>query len=139
MGRWLLTHEWTFLQLPIFCQCQYSHENVVSLMATPAQSFLDTYHDQIKELKHSFMIYVKSLCASDLSSKSGNQCDVAPTRLLMTNDGCPILPAPWKGSEYKKKELEEWFMLYVGQHYSMLTILSPSHYLSAYRTGQQWS
>jgi hypothetical protein len=76
-------------------------------MATPARSFLDTYHDQIKELKHSFMSYVKSLHASDLGSRSGNQCDVAPTRLPMTNNGFPILPAPWKGSEYKKKELEE--------------------------------
>ena len=94
-------------------------------MATPARSFLDTYHDQIKELKRSFMSYVKSLHASDLGSRSENQCDVTPTRLPVTNDGFPILPTPWKGSEYKKKELEEWFMLYVGQHYSMLIMLSP--------------
>jgi hypothetical protein len=94
-------------------------------MATPARPFLDTYHDQIKELKRNLMSYVKSLRASDLGSRSGTQCDITPTRLPMTNDGFPILPAPWKGSEYQKKELEEWFILYIGQHYSMMTILSP--------------
>jgi hypothetical protein len=62
------------------------------------------------------MSYVKSLHASDLGSRSGTQCDVTPIQLLMTNDGFPILPAPWKGSEYQKQELEEWFILYIGQH-----------------------
>jgi len=57
------------------------------------------------------------------------QLNTTQTRLPMTKDGFPILPTPWKGSQYKKKELNEWFMLYVGQHYSMIT--SYSTYLHA--------
>ena len=54
-----------------------SHENVASLMATPAQSFLDTYHDHITELKRNFMSYVKALRASDLASRSAMQHNTA--------------------------------------------------------------
>src|SRR6202789_969315 len=122
------------------CQClanadaDHSHEHVASLMATPARPFLNTYNDAITELKCNFMSYVKALRASDPASRSATE-----TRLQMTNEGFPILPTPWKGSEYKKKELEQWFMLYVGQHYSMMTSYSTNHYLSACRTSQQWS
>jgi hypothetical protein len=94
----------------------HSHENVASLMTTPARSFLNTYHDNITELKRNFMSYVKALRAS---GKSATQCDITP-RLQMTKDGFPILPTLWKGSQYKKKELEEWFKIYVGQHYSTI-------------------
>ena len=119
-----------------------SHENIASLMATPARSFLETHHDRITELKRTFMSYVKALRASDLASRSAMQPAMQPTtdtRLLMTKDGFPILPTPWKGSQYKKKELEEWFILYVGQHYSMMTSYSTNHYLSPCRTSQQRS
>jgi hypothetical protein len=117
----------------------HSHENVASLMTTPARSFLDTYHDTITELKQNFMSYVKALHASDIAARSATQCDVTPSRLHLTKDGFPILPTPWKGSQYKKKELEEWFQLYVGQHYSMRTSYSTNHYLFACRISQQWS
>ena len=60
------------------------------------------------------------------------------TQLLIPKDGFPILPTPWKGSQYQKKELEEWFILYVGQHYSMMTSYSTNHYLSPCATSQQW-
>lgn len=114
----------------------HSHENVASLMGTPARSFLDTYQNQIMELKRNFMSYVKSLRAADIGSRSAT---VTQTRLQMTDDGFPILPTPWKGSQYKKKELEEWFILYVGQHYSMITSIPRSGYSSACRISQQWS
>jgi len=122
------------------CQCladadaDHSHEHVASLMATPARLFLNTYHDAITELKWNFMSYVKALCALDPASRSATE-----TRLQMTKEGFPILLTPWKGSQYKKKELEEWFILYVGQHYSMMTSYSTNHYLSACRTSQQWT
>lgn len=97
-----------------------SHENVASLMATPARSFLDTYHDHTTELKRNFMSYVKALRASDVAAMQHNTATIQ-TRLPMTQDGFPILPTTWKGSQYRKKELEEWFMVYVGQHYSKMT------------------
>jgi hypothetical protein len=108
-------------------------------MATPARSFIDTYNNEITELKRHFMGYVKALRASDIASRSAAQGDSMQIRLEMTSDGFPILPTPWKGSQYKKKELEEWFKLYVGQHYSMITSFSMSCYLSACRTSEQWS
>jgi len=132
MVGWLLMHEW--LLMPCWCitnaNANYSHENVTSLMATPAWSFLDTYHDHITEVKQKFMSYAKALCALDLASRSAIQLNTTQTWLPMTKDGFPILPTPWKGSQYKKKDLEEWFMLYVGQHYSMITSSSTNHYLS---------
>jgi hypothetical protein len=82
-------------------------------MATPARSFIDTYNNEITELKRHFMGYVKALRASDVASRSAAQGDSTQIRLEMTSDGFPILPTPWKGSQYKKKELEEWFKLYV--------------------------
>ena len=85
------------------------------MMTTPARPFLDMYHNNITELKRNFMTYVKGLRAT-----SATPSDVTPSRLQLTKDRFPILPALWKGSEYKKKELEEWFKLYVGQHYSMV-------------------
>jgi len=111
----------------------HRHENVASLMTTtPARSFLDMYHNNITELKRNFMIYIKGLRAT-----SATPSDITPSRLQLTEDGFPILPVPWKGSEYKKKELEEWFKLYVGQHYSMLlTCYSTNHYLSPCRASQ---
>src|SRR3979490_2402162 len=78
----------------------HSHENVASLMGTPARSFLDTYQNQIMELKRNFMTYVKSLRAADIGSRSAT---VTQTRLQITDDGFPILPTPWKGTRYKKK------------------------------------
>jgi hypothetical protein len=110
----------------------HRHENVASLMTTtPARSFLDMYHNNITELKRNFMTYIKGLRAT-----SATPSDVTPSRLQLTEDGFPILPSPWKGSEYKKKELEEWFKLYVGQHYSTLTCYSTNHYLSPCRASQ---
>ena len=38
----------------------------------------------------------------------------------------------------QEEELEEWFKLYVGQHYSMITSFLMSCYLSACRTSEQW-
>src|ERR1700690_1334733 len=110
----------------------HSHKNVASLMTTtPARPFLDMNHSNITEIKRNFMTYVKGLHAT-----SATPSDVTPSRLQLTEDGFPILPAPWKGSEYKKKELEEWFKLYVGQHYSTLTCYSTNHYLSTCRASQ---
>jgi hypothetical protein len=85
------------------------------------------------------MSYVKGLRTSDLTSRSALEPNTTLTRLTMTNDGFLIIPTLWKGSQYKKKELEEWFILYVGQHYSMLTSYSTNHYLSVCRTSKQWS
>jgi hypothetical protein len=75
-------------------------------MATPAQSFIDTYYNEITELKHHFMGYVKALRASDIASRSAVQGDSRQIQLVMTSNGFPILPTPWKNSLYKKKELE---------------------------------
>jgi hypothetical protein len=69
--------------------------------------------------------YVKGLNALDhtsrsaIASRSAVQHNTTFLQLKMTNDGFPILPTPWNVSQYKKNELEEWFMLYVGQHYSV--------------------
>jgi hypothetical protein len=52
-----------------------SHEHVSSLMATPARSFIDTYNNEITELKRHFMGYVKALCASGIASRSAAQGD----------------------------------------------------------------
>jgi len=57
--------------------------------------------------------------------------------------GFPILPTPWERItiQEKKKELEEWFMLYVRQHYSYdkrSYSTKPITYLHA-ETSQQWS
>ena len=68
-----------------------------------------------------------------------HQGDSTQIWLEMTSDGFPILPTPWNGSQYKIKELEEWFKLYIGQHYSMITSFLMSCYLSACRTSKQWS
>src|ERR1700690_401686 len=95
------------------------------MTTTPAQSFLDMYHNNIMKLKRNFMTYIKGLRAT-----SATPSDVTPSRLQVTEDGFPILPAAWKGSEYKKKELEVWFKLYVGQHYRTLSCYSTNHYLS---------
>jgi hypothetical protein len=84
-----------------------------------------THYDQVQELKQNFMTYLKSLCASDLTaSQSAMQC--APSQVLpMMNDGFPILPSAWNRSQYKKQQLEELFILCVGQHYSAENFTGP--------------
>ena len=96
-----------------------SHDHMADLMATPAQSFLETYHSVVTELKRNFMTYVKALLTPDITSTAmATQHKEKLSRLPKTNDGFLILPTPWNASPYTKKELEVLFTLYVGQHYS---------------------
>jgi hypothetical protein len=99
-------------------------------MATPGRSFIDTYNNQVTEMKRNFMSYVKLMRGPIIGLGPTTQCTQKPVQLAMTKNGFPTLPMAWDVSKYNKKELEQWFTLYLGQHYSMFSYSSSnSHHL----------
>lgn len=118
------------LPTPLPPRPRTSHEHVANLMGIPARPFMADNDDELQEIKRKFITYVKALTLSgdDCQGPIDSELPIKRKNALpLTADGYPILPVPWNGSQYKKRELEELFILYVSQHYSMslLCIIHP--------------
>jgi hypothetical protein len=110
---------------------------MAEMMSAPARPFVNTYKDEVHEMKRLMLAYVKALRLSPnpgVPVPTGTSPDsVVPAgtsnqsakfqSLPMTEAGFPILPVPWIPGNYTKDDLERLFTLYLGQHYSMCEII----------------
>jgi hypothetical protein len=93
-------------------------------MAVPANTFLDSYKDEVKQMKRHLLDYVKMLQTilhPEVPQFTGttDTAQKKKTTLNITADGFPILPTPWRPEDYTKQESEDLMQNYLGQQYSM--------------------
>jgi hypothetical protein len=90
-------------------------------MGVPAASFLESYPDDVKNMKLSILNYVKALRTkkgqSDVPFGIGNDEEQPKVVLDTTTDGYPILPRPLPSEKWSKRQWEHLFKTYVGRHY----------------------
>jgi hypothetical protein len=98
-----------------------SFDRIAELMGVPSTTFLDTYQDNVQHMKLSFLKYVKALQSKQrhpaLPFGIGNDPDEPKVVLESTGGGYPILPIPLPSQNWKKKDWEDLFTMYMGRHY----------------------
>lgn len=91
-------------------------------MGVTSSTFLDTYPDEIQQMKLLMLKYVQTLRTwleqGEVPFGIGNNKHLPKTVLKMTDNGYPILPIPIPSSLWVKRDWEDLYTLYMGQHYS---------------------
>jgi hypothetical protein len=96
------------------------HDHIADLAGVPGRSLVDTYSNEISQMKRCVVDYVKMLRATaNPLMPVPLVTEVQHIPLKIANDGFPYLESSFHQTKYKKKELEQGFYLYVGQHYKL--------------------
>lgn len=98
-------------------RCAPSHDQMCDLMGVNAQSFETRNSAKVMELKRLIIDHVKALHAllHPAIAQSDAVSDVVS--IPVGEDSFPLVLMPWNGEVYTKKQLEELFRAYLGQHY----------------------
>ena len=100
------------------------HDQIAELMGIPGKTFIATYKDEVQQMKHMALEYVKYLkTVMTSATQVGIDGQPIPTtgfKLAVTEDGFPIVPVPWDPTAYSKQQLEELFSEYMTTQYSKL-------------------
>jgi hypothetical protein len=90
------------------------------MMGVNVHPFQEKFKDMVDQVKRSMLHYVKNLlvAAGEREFAEGDESDLMPPIMNMTESGLPILPDPnaWQGQV--KKTIEPFLQMYLGQHYS---------------------
>jgi len=94
-------------------------------MCVSSASFLETYSEEVHNMKLSILKYVKALQTKqshpDLFFSTGNDNGLGragPKIILeISPDGYPILPILLPSQSWNKQDWEQLFTMYMGQHY----------------------
>jgi hypothetical protein len=101
----------------IYCR----FDRVAELMGVPSAPFTDTYSADVRKMKVLFLNYVKALQTKqsypELPFGVGNGRKRPQFVLETTQDGFPIIPVPMGSENWRKRDWEDLFTLYMCQHY----------------------
>ncbi|KAM6490263.1 hypothetical protein JOM56_014240 [Amanita muscaria] len=98
-----------------------SHDHIADLMSVAAQPFLEVYKDNVTNMKRQLMEYMRTLWPP------ANPILREAVIFNISEDGFPILPVSWDGLKHNKDKLEQYFKLYLSQHYKLATNYGSQH------------
>lgn len=104
-------------------------DRIAELMGIPLALFLDTYPDDVKNMKLSIMNYMKAVRTRQthpklpfsISKNTGHP----KIDLQITPAGYPILPVPLPSGNWGKRDWENLFTMYMGKHYGRVPFMWP--------------
>jgi hypothetical protein len=100
----------------------YSHDNMGDHMSLLTRPFIQTYEDDVKNMKRNLLAYMKTLRAladpNVLTFPTPAMKKAEQVSVKMTPNGSPILPDLADIQSYNKQALEDLLALYLGHHYS---------------------
>lgn len=127
MGSWLLTRMSLLDAVHVGRLILGRFDCIAELMGIPSAPFLETYPDDVKNLKLSILNYMKAVRAkkshADILFGIGNDGRWPNLVLESTPDGFPIIPTPLPSDTWRKKDWEELFTMYMGRHYCRVQFL----------------
>ncbi|KAM6500775.1 hypothetical protein JOM56_003789 [Amanita muscaria] len=97
------------------------HDHIADLMSVAAQPFLEVYKDNVTNMKRQLMEYMRTL------RPPANPILREAVIFNISEDGFPILPVSWDGLKHNKDKLEQYFKLYLSQHYKLATNYGSQH------------
>jgi hypothetical protein len=91
-------------------------------MGVPAAKFVETYRTDVQRMKVSLMNYMKALRTKQSHPALPFGIGKAAAKLVLqtTPEGYPIIPMPLGSDNWRKRDWEDLFTMYMGRHYSKL-------------------